>query len=467
MMLSRIFVLIVFITITAGLHAEPLQLDGLLPKGSQYAVYVHSIGKNGEPLYEHNSELLLPPASTQKVVTALVAKLVLGDKFSFVTTLERAGEDLVFRFSGDPTLTRQHLRQLLTQYKNRPGKVGIRHIWLDGSAFSGYERGQGWPWDGAGSCYSAPSAAITLDGNCINTTIHSNAKPGNTTKITPPKGQPITVTTSARIVTRDEWKSLHCDLGLIYSRENEYRLTGCMVHSKNPLGLKLAVQNPALFTQAIVKRQFKELGIKYSGEVKIGGGFEGKPKKIARHRSATLPVLLDVMLKRSNNLIADTLFKTIAREHYGQPGTYIGGERAVKAVLEEKAGIDLSAAILADGSGLSRNNRMSVRQLAEVIRYIGEHDKELKLLTTFPVSGKSGTLKSRSSVNGKQLKGRLKAKTGSVYGTKNLAGILKTAKGKQLVVTQIVTNYFHAKRGKGSPLRKFERKLFGTLYRSY
>ena len=463
----RTLLVIVSLLVAAGVKAQPLELDGLLPEGSQYSVIVLPMhDKENKVVYSHNSDLLLPPASTQKIVTALAAKLFLGEDYHFTTTLERVGEDLVFRFSGDPMLKRKHLKKMLTQFVARDKKP-IKNIWLDGSAFSGYERGQGWPWDGTGACYSAPSAAITLDKNCVHAQIFSKAKPGNLTKVKWAKKHPVKVTTVAKIVTREQWKELHCDLGLISSRQNEYQLNGCMVQNKTPLGLKLAVQNPALFTKDILQKLTKELGIKYNGGIKITRKPRSEGLVIAQHKSASLPILVDVMMKQSDNLIADALFKTMAREKFGKPGTYIGAEKAVKAILEESAGIDINSAILADGSGLSRNNRMTVNHLALLIRYIYENDAELGLMSTFPVSGKSGTLKWRSSVSNKLLKGRLQAKTGSVFGTKNLAGVLQTAKGNELVVAQIVTNYFRGGRGKKSALRKFERKLYSTLHKYY
>ncbi|OXB31579.1 hypothetical protein CEF09_10960 [Vibrio cholerae] len=45
---------------------------------------------------------VLSPASTQKILTALAAKLELGDKFRFHTDLMRSGQDWIIRFSGDP-----------------------------------------------------------------------------------------------------------------------------------------------------------------------------------------------------------------------------------------------------------------------------------------------------------------------------------------------------------------------------
>ena len=445
--------------------AAPLNLDGLLPEGSQYAVLVQPLTEKAEPVYEHDSGLLLPPASTQKVITALAARLILPKDFRFATTLERTGEDLVIRFSGDPTLTREDLQKLLTQYKQQPGAQPFQNLWLDDSAFTGVEHAQGLPWDNMGSCYSAPNAAITLDRNCVWGAIYSDAEPGKPTRVNVPADQPIRVKTTAPVVTVEQIKATRCYLELIPSPNNEYLLSGCLGKRKEPLPLKLAVQNPAQFAKEVLEKQLKQLGIKPGGEIKIGKPEGGETKTIATHLSAPLPDLMDQMLKRSDNLIADNLFKTLGGHYYNQPGSFANATAAAKAVLKEKAGIDLSRAILKDGSGLSRDNRISARQLTEVIRYIGLNDKELGLLALFPVAGESGTLLYHRGFTKPPLKGKLTSKSGTLYGTKNLAGILTTAKGDRLLVTQFVTNYFPTKADGGKKtIEQFERRLYGRLY---
>ncbi|MBU0500156.1 MAG: D-alanyl-D-alanine carboxypeptidase/D-alanyl-D-alanine-endopeptidase [Gammaproteobacteria bacterium] len=463
---SRLHLSLVLIGLASGpAVAASLDLNGLLPEGSQYAVLVQPLAGNAAPLYEHDSDLLLPPASTQKVITALAARLILPQDFRFTTSLEQVGEDLVIRFSGDPTLTREDLQKLLTQYKQQQGKEQPRNVWLDDSAFTGVEHTQGLPWDNMGSCYSAPNAAVTLDRNCVYGAIYSDGEPGKPTRVNVPANQPIRVRTTAPVVTVEEIKATRCYLALSPYPDNQYLLSGCLGKRKEPLPLKFAVQNPTLFTLEVLENQLKQLGIKPAGEIKIGKPEDGAAKSIASHLSAPLPNLMDQMLKRSDNLIADNLFKTLGGHYYNQPGSFANASAAVKEVLKEKAGIDLSRAILRDGSGLSRDNRVSARQLTEVIRYIGLNDKDLQLLALFPVSGVSGTLTYHRGLTKPPLKGKLVAKTGTLFGTKNLAGILTTAKGNRLLVTQFVTNYFPSKAdGSKKSIVQFEQRLYEGLY---
>ena len=72
-----------------------------------------------------------------------------------------------------------------------------------------------------------------------------------------------------------------------------------------------------------------------------------KTTLVASHHSEKLPELLDTMLKKSDNLIADNLTKTLGATFYVQPGSFNNGTEAIKQILLTKANIDLSKAQLA------------------------------------------------------------------------------------------------------------------------
>ncbi|POF60164.1 D-alanyl-D-alanine carboxypeptidase/D-alanyl-D-alanine-endopeptidase, partial [Vibrio vulnificus] len=114
----------------------------------------------------------------------------------------------------------------------------------------------------------------------------------------------------------------------------------------------------------------------------------------------------------------------IGARFYLQPGSFANGTEAVKQILYSKAGIDLSRAQLADGSGLSRNNRINPMDMMSILKYIWQHDKELGLVALMPKSGESGTLKYRQSMRSDPVKGQIVAKSGSLYGSYNMAGFV-------------------------------------------
>ena len=94
--------------------------------------------------------------------------------------------------------------------------------------------------------------------------------------------------------------------------------------------------------------------------------------------------------------------------------------------------------------------------------HIWQHDDELGLIKLLPSSGKSGTLKYRRSMRKGPIKGAIVAKSGSVYGSYNMAGFALDEKGKpKSLFVQFITDY-HLKKAKSddkptiAPIVQFE-----------
>ena len=434
-----------------------------LPDGSSTSLILQSLSDDSSEL-NSNSDDFYPPASTLKLVTALAAKLELGDNFHYTTSIVRSGNDSIISFSGDPTLQREQLKSLLAQYAKSQSRIIKGNLYLDNTTYTGYQRAVGWPWDILGVCYSAPSSAMTLDSNCAQASIYT--KDNGRTRVYIPAHYPINVTTNAVTVTRTGQKATQCDLELITTPDNSYTLSGCLVERKKPLPLKFAIQNPELYTSQVVNSLLKELKIKVKGDVIIGAK-EGTNKTtlIASHHSAKLPELLDTMLKKSDNLIADNLTKTLGARFYVQPGSFNNGTEAIKQILLTKANIDLNKAQLVDGSGLSRNNRMRSQTMAKVLRYIWENDSQLNLINAMPTSGINGTLKYRQSMRKAPIQGNITAKSGSLYGTYNMAGYGLDESGKpSSLFVQFVRDYFPEEQDPDkpveAPITQFERAFY-------
>ncbi|EEZ01217.1 D-alanyl-D-alanine carboxypeptidase [Vibrio sp. RC586] len=444
------------------------QLDSAtskLPAGSRFALLIEDVASQ-QPVLNVNTHLYYPPASTQKIFTALAAKLELGDDFRFRTELTRSGPDWAIRFSGDPTLTTADLTSLLKELKSQTGGKIEGDLWLDNSIFSGYERAVGWPWDILGVCYSAPASAINLDGNCIQASIYT--EPQGKTRVYVPEQYPVHVQSQAISVSKSEQESLLCDLELTANAENHYKLDGCLMHRDKPLPLKFAVQDTGLYVQRILYRLLAQLNIEIKGEIKLGKAAFKQPQKVAYHQSEPLPVLLKTMLQESDNLIADTLTKTLGHYFYLQPGSFANGTQAIKQIFYSRTGISLEDAQLADGSGLSRNNQIRPQVMIDTLRYLYQHDTQLGLIAMLPSAGESGTLQYRRSMRTPQVSGKIKAKSGSLYGTYNMAGFVmdENQRPKTLFV-QFVTDYFPSKTSTNvavePPIIQFETQFYQEL----
>ncbi|WP_438969832.1 D-alanyl-D-alanine carboxypeptidase/D-alanyl-D-alanine endopeptidase [Methylophaga sp.] len=459
--LPILFTLLFSTAIASAESNESMFADAMskLPAGSEASVLVLD-AKTGQALISHNETTFRPPASVQKLVTALAATLQLGANFKFNTDIEVKDKDIIFRFSGDPSLRRDDIRKLIGKLK-KDRDVIQGNIYLNASAFNDFELADGWPWDNLGVCYSAPSSAISLDDNCAVAKMVFKDRERTRLGFEISRDAPINIIENLEIL--DGLEKRYCNFKLMADKTNQYKLGGCVGRHEIPRFLSFAVQNTELYTAEMIRRELKHAGIDLRGEIIRNDRASGVV--IAHHQSDALSVLLDEMIKDSDNLIADNLLKAVGRSYYNEPGSFDNGVSAVKAVLKDKAGIDFSDAQLADGSGLSRNNRLTAEHIMQIVQFIYTHP-ELNLIDTFSESDKSGTLRYRYSLRTEELKRRVRGKTGSLYGTYNIAGILETKSGKDVLFVQFVTNYHHPDfhRHEKREIRRFERKLYQSLH---
>lgn len=100
---------------------------------------------------------------------------------------------------------------------------------------------------------------------------------------------------------------------------NRFTLTGCLTQRADPLPLAFAIQDGASYAGAILKDELKQAGITYSGTLLRQTQVNQPGTVIASKQSAPLHDLLRIMLKKSDNMIADTVFRMIGHARFGVP----------------------------------------------------------------------------------------------------------------------------------------------------
>ncbi len=447
-----------------------------LPDGANLALIVQKIGA-AQPSIDYHSQQMALPASTIKVVTALAALLQLGPDFRFQTQLESRGQlkgntltgDLVARFGGDPTLTRQDVRNMVTNLK----KQGVQHIEgnlvVDTSVFASHDKAPGWPWNDITQCFSVPPAAAIVDRNCFSVSLYSAPTPGDKAFIRVASYYPVTMSSEVRTLARGSADAQYCELDVVPGELNRFTLTGCLTQRSEPLPLAFAIQNGASYAGAILKSELQNAGIDYSGHLVRQTQPTPPATVLAKTESAPLHTLLHTMLKNSDNLIADTVFRTIGHQRFGVPGTWRAGSDAVRQILRQQGNIDLGNSIQVDGSGLSRHDLISPATMMQVLQYIAQNDQKLDFISMLPLAGHDGTLLYRGGLHEAGVDGKVSAKTGSLQGVYNLAGFMTTASGQRVAFVQYLSGYAvppQDQRQRRIPLVRFESRLYKDIYQN-
>jgi D-alanyl-D-alanine carboxypeptidase len=92
----------------------------------------------------------------------------------------------------------------------------------------------------------------------------------------------------------------------------------------------------------------------------------------------------------------------------------------------QELGIDSSRLIFKDASGLSKENRVTANIVGQLLVKIKSDDRFAPLINALPVSGISGTLRNRFTETAPDAVGLVKAKTGTLSDTTNLAGYVES-----------------------------------------
>jgi PBP4 family serine-type D-alanyl-D-alanine carboxypeptidase len=148
--------------------------------------------------------------------------------------------------------------------------------------------------------------------------------------------------------------------------------------------------------------------------------------------SPTLQKIVDWVLTWSDNLLADR----VARLASAAAGNSLDDEGVAITfnTLLTNMGINTSNLVVKDASGLSRENRVTARQISQLLYVIHHDPKFAPIVDGLPIGGVTGTLRNRFLDTAPDAIGLVRAKTGTLNGTTNLAGFVESADHEYIFV---------------------------------
>jgi len=401
--------------------------------------------RGGPVLYERSADTPLIPASNMKIVTAALALSVLGPSYAFETDLATDGEqtgstlagNLYVRGRGDPSLTTESVWKLVEELE----ALGIERIMgdvvLDASYFDSLSMASGKASEGD-RAYHARVGALAVNFGSIAVRVRPGARVGD-----PALVSLVPATDFVRVVNRAETGSSRrpstIDVRRSTSRgRNTVTVTGRVPAGSSGGTWNRNVDDPTGHFGALFMRCLSRAGIVVDG-CAIGGVTPGGAAVLATHRSKPLGVILRDVNKQSNNFVAEQLLKAVSARVLGPPGTTAGGASLAAGYLAA-AGADSGSFVVADGSGLSRDNRLTGRTILLVLReMLGDYGAAAEFVSSLAVGGLDGTLARRLSDEG--LRGAVRGKTGLLNGVTALSGIVHTATRGDLVFSMITNGF--------------------------
>lgn len=413
------------------------QLIAKVDPNLNIGVYIINVDTD-KTLYQRHINRTFIPASNLKLFTVAAALLYLGADYKFSNELliapdsiedNRLVGNVYLRLSGDPSLSKQQLAQLIHQL-NTNGITRIEGDFIiDSDANQDKPYGPGWMIEDAEFAYGAQLMPVMLDQNRLQLTV----KPAESSDryalidIAPPTNAYISLVNQL-LTVKDK---SNCRINYHMETGNILHVSGCITTKSNQIQAQLAIRDPLLYSKAVIITLLEKYDINLTGVIKQGQT-QALAELLAEVHSEPLSTLTIEMLKDSNNLFTEAIFLKLGAEYFSEPGRWENGSKAVKEILQEKITIDLSHSNIVDGSGLSRYNLLSPAQIIYLLVKMNNKYPSMSGYTAaFPVAGQEGTLENR--LTSEAVKGRIQAKTGTMSGVVSLAGYLSTADNQTVV----------------------------------
>jgi len=458
--------------------AEAIQTFNLDPvnKHSNWGFFAQSVD-NGSLIGSFNSDKSLTPASTLKVVSTMAALDILGDDYIYTTTLAYDGSiangalngNIYIIGGGDPTLGTPR-KDIATYYKALLNKwiaavqaLGIYkingRIIGDARFFSEEMTPSEWIWEDMGNYYGAGSSGLSFHENRYDIIFDSGASEGKSTRLVNVIPEVPGVEFINRVKAGPAGSG---DRAYIYGApySNIYHVRGTIPPSKSGFPVRGAVPDPAVFAATCLHNALKKAGISISEKatsirhLKLAKKMpKTTPKTFHTHNSPPLKDIVYWTNKRSINIFAEHILRTLGKSKY-KVASIDNGLKAVKNYWKNK-NVDIGSLIMHDGSGLSPSNAISPKTLTNMLIHYRYNRGYQAFYHSLPVAGNAndkGHLKSFMKGSGN----KMHVKSGYIGNNRCYTGYIET-QTQGLVAFTIMVNHYTC--GNGTMKKKIEQLL--------
>lgn len=411
---------------------------------------------NNKIVGEYNADVSLVPASVQKIFTTAAALEILGKDYVFKTYLETDGEidtnkillgNLYIKGCGDPTLGSEYFVKkndtLFIDWIKKIKELGIDSIAgdiiVDDRKFSDIMIPSTWIWGDIGNYFGAFPSSNTVFDNMYYIYFYPSDSVGADAKIEKivPDIPDLQIKNNLKI------SSVNKDLAYIFGgpQENTRYIKGTIPKTKESYKIKGSIPNPSIVTANYFYSLLATNNVKIKGIYKTISEEDSVIINRKKIDSIVSPKLKDIVYNTnlvSNNLSAEHLLLELASKKVKN----LDYESATNYLTEfwKLKGINTDGMYLNDGSGLSRYNSITARQLGELLILMKMKSSNSKIFfESLPIAGKSGTLKSLG--NNTVIEGKVRAKSGYLTRARNYAGYLKTYQDNDVVFVIMMNNY--------------------------
>jgi len=402
---------------------------------SAYAVHVIE-PELGAVAYTHNADASMIPASNMKLITTAAALKYLGPLFEYRTQITLCDKTLVVVGSGDPLLGDKVtdaryerpdgwiFADIIRTLKDR-GVDAVNDIIVDTTVFDDERVHPNWLESDLNRWFACEVCGLNYNANCIQVTTDNRG--GRIAISVEPQTSFVEIINEVRAIDSGQGS-----VGAYRNRQpNRITIRGKCKDKQGPFDV--AIEKPAALFGFQLAEHLVRAGITVRGRL-VEGAFdwEGPSVEVAECRTPLIDCLHRAN-KDSLGLAAEALLKTIAARNNpdNKNGSWERGRELITQYLCD-LGITREEFQIDDGSGLSRENRLSARAIATVLLDVYQGGNWELYRTSLAVGGEDGTVGHYLKFKEPQYRANILGKTGYITGVRSFSGVCLTDSGPYL-----------------------------------
>lgn len=417
---------------------------------SAISIYVQDVNQT-TPVLAFNAQRAMNPASVMKLLTTYSALDVLGPAYRWKTEVFTQGTwkgsrlkgDLIFKGYGDPKISLESFWLMLRELRHKGLKDLRGNLVLDRSYFD-------IPSEDPAAFDNEPNKPYNLSPDALLVNFRSQRirflAQSQTTRpriIIDPEipNAPIINNVKTSPMPCGDWKQcIHYQVGSSISFNGQFPFA-CDDQSMHLVLLERDAYFAVLFRQL-----WEQLGGTWKGSV-VAAPLPDSATLLAQFESPQLAEIIRDINKFSNNVMARQLYLTVGAVIRGAPAAPSKSSDAINDWLAVK-GQSFLELVLKNGSGLSRDERISAQHLAWLLNSAFHSSVFAELESSLPIVAVDGTMKKRL-VTG-SISGHAHIKSGSLQDVRSIAGYVFDAQGRRMIVVCLIN---HANAAQASPVQ--------------
>ena len=425
-----------------GPVAQALQQSGI--PAASIGIFVQDTASE-RVLLAYGDERSLNPASTIKLVTTFAALDLLGPAHAWTTELYTNGSvqgdvlngDLIIKGYGDPRLTLENFWLMLRALRAKGVRQIRGNLVFDRSYFAPEERDAG-RFDGEPTRpYNTPPDALLVNFKAVRLTFAPDAERRALAIAAEPALPQVQILNNVvldnepcgdwisrlKLTVLDEVQSARMVFSGNYS-------VACGERTRN-----YNVLGHTHYAHAVFAVLWKELGGTLHGVARDGEA--AGSRLLATHQTQPLSEIVRDINKFSNNVMARQLYLAMGALMLGAPATSDKSARAIRQWLAGRR-LTIPELVLENGSGLSRNERISARSLGTLLQVAYRSAVMPEFMSSLPLVAVDGTMRRR--LTSADIAGQAHVKTGTLVGVRAIAGYVLDSRGRRIIVVCIVNH---------------------------